>query len=73
MSFLAPIKTVNMHKETNFRAHGKWLYYVHMGILTVSYFDWNNTPIYTRMYKKKIAKSYKLFVLIKMQLCQGYH
>lgn len=29
--------------------------YVHMGILTVSYFDWNNTvtPIYTRMYKKK--------------------
>lgn len=23
MSFLAPIKTVNMHKETNFRAHGK--------------------------------------------------
>lgn len=47
--------------------------YVHMGILTVSYFDWNNTPIYTRMYKKKIAKSYKHFVLIKMQLCQGYH
>lgn len=23
MSFLAPIKTVNMHKENNFRAHGK--------------------------------------------------
>lgn len=48
--------------------------YVHMGILTVSYFDWNNTPIY--IYKdvqKKIAKSYRLFVLIKMQLCQGYH
>lgn len=30
--------------------------YVHMGILTVSYFDWNNTPIYTRMYKKNSQK-----------------
>lgn len=39
--------------------------YVHMGILTVSYFDWNNTPIYTRMYKKKYPKAIGILSSLK--------
>lgn len=45
---------------------------MHMGIFTVSYFDWNKYPL-TYKDVQKIAKSNRLFVLIKMQLCQGYH